>query len=44
MPQLLADSDRGLAEGDLLETSGTLGRLIGRPTTALPDALRAAVA
>jgi NAD(P)H dehydrogenase (quinone) len=42
--QLLADCDRGLAGGDLLETSGTLGRLIGRPTTALPDALRAAVA
>jgi NAD(P)H dehydrogenase (quinone) len=42
--QLLADSDRGLADGDLLETSGTLGRLIGRPTTPLPDALRAAVA
>jgi len=42
--QLLADSDRGLADGDLLETSGTLSRLIGRPTTALSDALRAAVA
>lgn len=42
--QVLADSDRGLSDGELLETSGTLRRLIGRPTTALPDALRAAVA
>ncbi len=41
---LLADSDRGIAAGDLLDTSGTLSRLVGRPTTPLADAVRAAVA
>jgi NAD(P)H dehydrogenase (quinone) len=41
--QVLADSDRGIAAGDLLETSGTLSRLIGRPTTALRDAVGAAL-
>ena len=39
----LADADRGLAQGDLLVTSGDLSRLIGRPTTPMPDAVQAAV-
>lgn len=38
-----ADSDRGLARGELLVTSGDLSRLIGRPTTSMPDAVRAAL-
>ena len=40
---VLADSDRGLAEGGLFTDSGDLSRLIGRPTTGLEDALRAAL-
>lgn len=44
MPQVLADSDRGIAAGDLHNDSGTLSRLIGRPTTPLVDAVRAALA
>ncbi|MGH1565454.1 SDR family oxidoreductase [Mumia sp. DW29H23] len=40
---VLADSDRGLAAGDLLVTTGDLTRLIGRPTTTLREAVRAAV-
>ena len=32
---LLADSDTGASKGGLFDDSGTLGRLIGRPTTAL---------
>ena len=43
MAAVLADSDRGLAEGELLEESGTLSRLIGRPTTTLADAIRSAL-
>ncbi len=43
MPQpaatVVADSDRGIAHGDLLVTSGDLSRLIGRPTTSLADAV-----
>jgi NAD(P)H dehydrogenase (quinone) len=39
----LADSDRGIARGDLLVTSGDLSRLIGRSTTAMPEAVQAAV-
>ena len=38
--QLLAGSDVGIAAGDLEDRSGTLSRLIGRPTTPLADALR----
>ncbi|GAA2021207.1 SDR family oxidoreductase [Terrabacter terrae] len=40
---VLADGDRGLAEGQLFTDSGDLSRLIGRPTTTLEDALRAAL-
>jgi NAD(P)H dehydrogenase (quinone) len=39
---ILADSDRGLARGDLYTGSGDLRRLIGRPTTSLRDAVAAA--
>lgn len=41
---ILADSDRGIARGELLVTSGDLSRLIGRPTTSLREAVRAATA
>lgn len=41
---LLASSDDGLKEGALLVESGDLSRLIGRPTTTLPEVLRAALA
>lgn len=41
---ILADSDRGIARGDLLVTSGDLSRLIGRPTTSLREVVRAATA
>ena len=40
---VLADSDRGLGQGELLEESGTLSRLIGRPTTTLADAILSAL-
>jgi NAD(P)H dehydrogenase (quinone) len=40
----LADSDRGIARGRLFTDSGDLSRLIGRPTTSLGAAVRAAVA
>lgn len=43
MDGVLADADRGLAQGDLFDDSGTLSRLIGRPTTPLADAIRAAL-
>lgn len=36
---LLADGDRGLAEGELYTNSRDLRQLIGRPTTALKDVL-----
>lgn len=42
--EILADSDLGIARGDLLVTSGDLSRLLGRPTTSMSDAVRAAVA
>lgn len=41
---VLADSDLGLARGELLVDSGDLSRLIGRPTTTPADAIRAALA
>jgi len=41
--ELLADGDRGVAEGDLHDASGTLSALIGRPTTPLADAVKAAL-
>jgi NAD(P)H dehydrogenase (quinone) len=40
---ILADSDRGLARGDLFVAGGDLRRLIGRPSTALRDAVAAAL-
>lgn len=41
---LLVDSDQGIARGALYVGSGDLSRLIGRPTTALSEAVRIAVA
>jgi NAD(P)H dehydrogenase (quinone) len=41
---VLADSDLGIARGELLADSGDLARLIGRPTTTLAEAIRAALA
>ncbi|WP_377700940.1 SDR family oxidoreductase [Pseudoduganella sp. UC29_71] len=41
---LLSESDAGVAKGALEDNSGTLSRLIGRPSTPLADAVRAALA
>ena len=41
--EILADSDRGIAAGELHDDSGTLSALIGRPTTPLTDAVKAAL-
>ncbi|MFC4640408.1 SDR family oxidoreductase [Deinococcus hohokamensis] len=43
MAGILADSDTGIVRGDLATNSGDLRRLIGRPTTPLADALKAAL-
>jgi NAD(P)H dehydrogenase (quinone) len=40
---VLADSDVGIARGELDDRSGTLRRLIGRPTTTLAAAIAAAL-
>lgn len=40
---MLADADRGIADGELASASGDLRRLIGRPTTPLADAVAALV-
>jgi NAD(P)H dehydrogenase (quinone) len=40
--EVIADADRGLARGELFVDSGDLHRLIGRPSTSLPDAIAAA--
>lgn len=40
---MLADNDRAVAAGELHVESGDLRRLIGRPTTSMPDAVRAAL-
>ncbi|HEY1174574.1 MAG TPA: KR domain-containing protein, partial [Phytomonospora sp.] len=40
---LLADSDAGVAKGELHATDAVLSRLIGRPTTPLADAVAAAI-
>jgi NAD(P)H dehydrogenase (quinone) len=40
---ILADSDRGIAAGELFTDSGDLSRLIGRPTTPLAEAIRGAL-
>lgn len=42
--EILADSDLGIARGDLLVSTGDLQRLIGRMTTSLTDAVRSAAA
>ncbi|MFJ6077578.1 SDR family oxidoreductase [Pseudarthrobacter sp. NPDC092419] len=42
--EILADSDLGIARGDLLVSSGDLRRLIGRTTTSLAEAVRSAAA
>jgi NAD(P)H dehydrogenase (quinone) len=42
--EVLADSDLGIARGDLLVSTGDLRRLIGRPTTSLAQAVRSAAA
>lgn len=42
--QVLADCDQGIKRGELATGSGDLARLIGRPTTPLAEAVRAAVA
>lgn len=40
---LIAKSDHGASEGGLLEESGTMERLIGRPTVPMEDVLEAAL-
>ena len=40
----LAESDCGLARGELLVETGELSRLAGRPTTSMPEAVAAALA
>lgn len=39
---ILADSDLGIARGELLVTSGDLAALLGRPATTMREAVRAA--
>lgn len=41
---ILADSDLGIARGDLLVSGSDLRQLIGRPTTPMPAAVRSALA
>ncbi|MBJ7312942.1 SDR family oxidoreductase [Rugamonas sp. CCM 8940] len=40
---LIADSDAAAAQGALDDSSGSLGKLIGRPTTTLAQAVRSAL-
>lgn len=40
---ILADSDLGIARGELLVTSGDLSSLIGRPAVPMREAVQAAV-
>ncbi|MFD0274442.1 hypothetical protein ACFVHB_11130 [Kitasatospora sp. NPDC127111] len=40
---VLADADLGMSRGELYTGSGDLSRLIGRPATALSDAIAAAL-
>lgn len=42
--ELLSDSDAGAAKGGLFDDSGTLGQLIGRPTTPIADVIAKALA
>ncbi|SEG64806.1 NAD(P)H dehydrogenase (quinone) [Actinacidiphila yanglinensis] len=41
--EILVDVDRGIGRGLLAGTSGELSRLIGRPTTPMPDSVAAAL-
>ncbi len=41
---VLADGDRGVADGELLVDTADLEKLLGRPATPLTDAVKAAVA
>lgn len=41
--EILADSDLGIARGDLLVDGNDLSTLLGRPTTTMDQAIRAAV-
>lgn len=43
LAELIADSDAQAAMGALYDGSGTLGKLIGRPTISLADAVQAAL-
>ncbi|WP_246572612.1 SDR family oxidoreductase [Kineosporia corallincola] len=43
LPQILADVDRAIRDGELHVGTGDLSRLLGRPTTSLEDAVRAAL-
>ena len=43
MAEIPADSDRGIARGDLFVAGDDLRRLIGRPSTPLHDAVAAAL-
>jgi NAD(P)H dehydrogenase (quinone) len=43
LAELIADSDAKAADGALYDGSGTLGKLIGRPTQSLADAVKAAL-
>ncbi|WP_296395100.1 NAD(P)H-binding protein [Williamsia sp.] len=44
MPAVLADSDAGIARGELDSTSTDLADLLGRPSTPFVDVIRAALA
>lgn len=41
LAELLADADARAADGGLFDESGALGRLIGRPTTPVPETIAA---
>ncbi|MFF4341680.1 SDR family oxidoreductase [Kitasatospora sp. NPDC001540] len=43
LARVLADADLGMSRGELYTGSGDLSRLIGRPATALSDAIAAAL-
>ncbi len=44
LAEIIADSDQGLARGELLAQGNDLRTLIGRPTTTPADAVRSAIA
>jgi NAD(P)H dehydrogenase (quinone) len=44
LPEILANADTGASRGELDDTSHTLSKLIGRPTTTLAEAVKAALA